>query len=77
MSERARRVGQVAWDAVHNHGEHRRQAPNDDYLVSVGVAVLEAIENERAEPQRVAGLRRSAITNRYIPRREENEGERA
>lgn len=46
MSDRARRVGQVAWDAVHNHGEHRRQAPNDDYLVSVGDAVLRAIENE-------------------------------
>ena len=46
VSERARRVGQVAWDAVHNHGEHRRQAPNDDYLTAVGDAVLGAIENE-------------------------------
>ena len=48
MSDRARRVGQVAWDAVHNHGEHRRQAPNDDYLASVGTAVIGAIENEGA-----------------------------
>ena len=46
VSDRARRVGQVAWDAVHNHGEHRRQTPNDDYLTAVGVAVLGAIENE-------------------------------
>ena len=45
-SDRARRVGQVAWDAVHNHGEYRRHTPNDDYLEAVGVAVLGAIENE-------------------------------
>lgn len=46
MSDRARRVGQVAWDAVHNHGEYIRDTRHDDYLVSVGVAVLAAIENE-------------------------------
>lgn len=46
MSDRARRIGQVAWDAVHNHGEYRRHTPDDDYLEAVGDAVLGAIENE-------------------------------
>ena len=44
----ARRVGEVAWDAVHNHGQYRRENPNDDYLTKVGTAVIGAIENEGA-----------------------------
>lgn len=69
------------------YGEFDLQPLGPDETSEAGafMAVMEILgdnpyienERERAEPQRVEGLRRSAITNRYIPRREENEGERA
>ncbi|WP_136057265.1 hypothetical protein [Microbacterium sp. K24] len=48
VDEELKRIGDVAWEAVHNHGAFRRDFRDDAYLVEVGAAVLAAVRDSEA-----------------------------
>lgn len=58
-AEQTALLGQRAWEAVHDHGAFRRDFPDDDYYLTVGRQVTEALRAQAVTDEHVEAVARA------------------